>query len=54
MGARATWRLTRAAAVFIAAENLFDVAVATGETAFGVTSYGPPRTVAIGLTVSGP
>nr|MBA3812447.1 TonB-dependent receptor [Caulobacteraceae bacterium] len=54
VGARARWRVTPAAAVFVAAENLFDVAVATSQTATGVTSYGPPRTVAIGFTLSGP
>jgi len=51
--ARAEWRLTRNAAVFIAVDNLFDVAVATGQTATYVTSYGPPRTVMIGFRVSG-
>ncbi|MGI9170582.1 MAG: TonB-dependent receptor domain-containing protein, partial [Caulobacteraceae bacterium] len=51
-GARLEWRLNSAATIFVAADNLFDTDVATGQTAGGVTSYGPPRTVAAGFTIS--
>ncbi|HZL01435.1 MAG TPA: TonB-dependent receptor [Caulobacteraceae bacterium] len=50
---RAEWRLTSSSRVFVAADNLFDVAVATGKTAAGVISYGPPRLVRIGVSVGG-
>jgi outer membrane receptor protein involved in Fe transport len=52
--ARAEWRLSAATTVFIAAENLFNVAVATGQTATGITSYGPPRMIMAGFKVSEP
>jgi outer membrane receptor protein involved in Fe transport len=54
MDARAEWRLSAATTVFVAVENLFNVAVATGQTATGITSYGPPRTIMAGLKVSEP
>ena len=48
---RADWRLTPGAQVFIAADNVLDAPVATGQTADGVYAYGPPRAVRIGLTL---
>ncbi len=50
--ARAEWRVSAATTLFVAAENLFDVAVATGQTAFGITSYGPPRVIMAGFILS--
>jgi hypothetical protein len=52
--ARAEWRLSRAASVYLAAENLFDAAIQTGRTASapgvpGVVSYDAPRVVRIGF-----
>ncbi|MHB8530834.1 MAG: TonB-dependent receptor plug domain-containing protein [Caulobacteraceae bacterium] len=49
MDAELDWRAGRRATLFLVVENLFDAAVATGQTADRVTSYGPPRTVAIGV-----
>jgi outer membrane receptor protein involved in Fe transport len=50
--ARAQWRATPAASLFIAVDNLFDAANATGQTADRVTSYGPPRVVRVGFSIS--
>ncbi|HEY5106342.1 MAG TPA: TonB-dependent receptor [Caulobacteraceae bacterium] len=50
--ARAQLRLKDGAIAFVAADNLFDAAVATGKTADGVISYGPPRAVRIGFSIS--
>jgi outer membrane receptor protein involved in Fe transport len=49
--ARAGWRLTSEVEVYAAAENLFDEAVQTGQTADGVFAYGQPRTVSIGINI---
>jgi len=38
----------------LAADNVADVGVATAETADGVFSYGPPRIISVGFSVSGP
>ncbi len=51
---RAQWRVARTAIVFVAIDNLFDVAVATGTTGGGVTSYGPPLTVSVGVRLTSP
>jgi outer membrane receptor protein involved in Fe transport len=50
---RAEWRVRRRLTLFVQAANLFDVAVQTGETANGVYSYGPPRMVLAGVSISG-
>ena len=50
--ARIAWRLTPRDEVFIAADNLFSAAVATGQTANGVTSFGPPRVLRVGFSLS--
>lgn len=47
--ARAEWELRPGLAVFVAADNLFDAAVQTAETADGVYSYDAPRLVRAGL-----
>lgn len=46
---RGEWRLTEATTVWIAADNLFDAAVETSETGVGVTGFGSPRSVSVGL-----
>ncbi len=48
---RADLRVTRSVAVFAAAENLFDAAIQTGRTADNTVSYGPPRTMRVGVTL---
>jgi len=50
---RAEWRPRPNLDLFVQAANLFDVAVATGETASGVFNYGPPRTITAGVSISG-
>lgn len=47
--ARAEWRLTPAAMIWVAADNLFDEAVEVSETGTGVEGYSPPRTLRLGL-----
>ncbi|MFA4891974.1 TonB-dependent receptor [Brevundimonas sp.] len=49
---RAEWALSPSAAVWIAADNLFDAGIETGETGTGVASFGPPRTLSIGVRLS--
>lgn len=46
---RAEWEMTPSAALWLAADNLFDAEVETAETGTGVAGFGPPRTVSIGL-----
>jgi vitamin B12 transporter len=48
---RAAYSLTEALQLFVAADNLADADVATGQTAEGVTAYGPPRAARFGLTL---
>lgn len=45
--------LTPRASVFLALDNVFNAAVATGETTALVTSYGPPRRVTVGVRLRG-
>ncbi|MGE7197181.1 TonB-dependent receptor [Brevundimonas naejangsanensis] len=47
--ARAEWRMTPAAMIWVAADNLFDEAVEVSETGTGVEGYGPPRTLRLGV-----
>jgi vitamin B12 transporter len=49
--ARAAWRVTTDAEVFLAAENLLDEAIEVGETADGIESFAAPRTVRIGFSL---
>ena len=46
---RAEWRLTEASTVYLAADNLLDEDVETGQS-FGLVNYGAPRLVTVGLT----
>ena len=47
--ARASWRINAASEVYLAADNLFDEDVETGQS-FGLTNYGAPRLVSVGIT----
>lgn len=49
---RAEWEIAPSATVWLAADNLFDADVETGETGAGVSSLGPPRTVSVGVRLS--
>ncbi|MFJ6025101.1 TonB-dependent receptor [Brevundimonas sp. NPDC092305] len=49
---RADWRLTDTAAVWVAADNLLDEDIEVSETGTGVTGFGPPRTVSVGVRLS--
>ncbi|HWQ87562.1 TonB-dependent receptor [Brevundimonas sp.] len=49
---RAEWELTPSAAVWLAADNLFDAEVETAETGTGVAGFGPPRTLGVGVRLS--
>jgi outer membrane receptor protein involved in Fe transport len=51
VNARAEWALTDDTRVYLAVDNLADADVATGQTADGVYSYGPPRAVRMGVTL---
>jgi vitamin B12 transporter len=50
---RLEWRPRANLTLFVQSANLFDVAVATGETGNGVFSYGAPRTISAGVSISG-
>jgi len=52
LDARGEWAFTRNATLWMAADNLFDENVEVSETGTGVTGYGPPRTLSIGLRLS--
>jgi hypothetical protein len=52
VNARATWQFAPAAAVYIAADNLFDEDIATTMAADGIVNYDAPRMVRIGLSYS--
>jgi outer membrane receptor protein involved in Fe transport len=49
---RAEWTLAPSATLWLAADNLFDAEVETAETGTGVASFGPPRTLSIGVRLS--
>lgn len=51
LDARAEYRLSHRATAYLAADNLLDAEVEVGETADGVESLGPPRTLRLGLTL---
>ena len=51
LDARAAWRVSAGAEVYLAAENLFDSRVETGETADGVESFAAPRMVRVGVSL---
>lgn len=50
---RAEWSVNRRTTLWIAADNLFDTGVEVSETATGVTGLGAPRSVTIGLRLTG-
>lgn len=50
LDARASWRFTDNAEVYVAAENLFDEKLEVGETADGVESFSAPQTFRIGFS----
>jgi len=49
---RAEWEMTPSSTLWLAADNLFDAEVETAETGSGVASFGPPRTLSIGVRLS--
>ncbi len=49
---RADWRLSRAAAIYVAADNLLDQKVEVSRTADGVAGYANPRLARIGLRLT--
>lgn len=49
---RAEWEMTSSAALWLAADNLFDAEVETAETGTGVAGLGPPRTLSVGVRLS--
>ncbi|RZJ05383.1 MAG: TonB-dependent receptor [Brevundimonas sp.] len=49
---RAEWEMTPTATLWLAADNLMDAGVETAETGSGVASFGPPRTLSIGVRLS--
>jgi len=50
LDARAAWRVSPSAELYLAADNLADEQLAVGQTADGVTSYAEPRTVRVGFS----
>jgi len=49
---RADWLFSRRAGLYAAIDNLTDTEVEVGETADGTESFGPPRTLRVGLRLS--
>jgi vitamin B12 transporter len=49
---RLTHRIAGPATLFLALDNVTDAAIATGQAADGVTSYGAPRALRVGLRIS--
>ena len=49
---RAEWGVSPSATLWLAADNLLDADVETGETGTGVSSFGPPRTLSVGVRLS--
>jgi vitamin B12 transporter len=48
---RAAWRLSPAAELYLAADNVLDRDLAVGQTADGVTGYAAPRTIHVGFAL---
>lgn len=48
--ARADWRIGKGAALYAAVDNLFDENIQVSKTADGVSGFGPPRTVRVGVS----
>lgn len=49
LGLRADWLITPGTTLWLAADNLFDAEVEVSQTATGVTGFGPPRRLGVGL-----
>lgn len=49
---RADWALSPSATIWLAADNLFDAEVEVSETGDGVSGFGPPRTLSLGVRLS--
>ena len=49
---RAEWAMTPSATLWLAADNLSDAEVETAETGTGVASFGPPRTLSVGIRLT--
>mgnify|MGYP003673397385 CR=1 FL=1 len=52
LGLRADWAITPGTTLWLAAENLFDADVEVAQTATGVTGFGPPRSLGVGLRLT--
>ena len=52
LDARADWQVLDGAALWLALDNLADEGVAVAQTGEGVTSYGPPRSLRLGLRLA--
>ena len=50
-GARATWRVTSAVSLYLAADNVLNAAIQTSRSADGVVTYDAPRMVRIGASL---
>jgi outer membrane receptor protein involved in Fe transport len=51
--ARLDWTVTRTVTLYVAAANLFNLAVQENNVAGGPISYGPPRAVTFGVRIAG-
>jgi outer membrane receptor protein involved in Fe transport len=49
--ARIAWRITDRLALYVAADNLFNAAVASTESADHVINYSTPRILGVGLSL---
>ena len=52
MDARLDWAVSPNLTIYLAAENLFNTAIQQDQTTAGLLSYGPPRVVSVGMTIS--
>ncbi len=51
-GLRADWALSPSTTLWVAADNLLDAEIEVAETGTGVASFGPPRTISLGVRLS--
>ncbi len=52
LGLRADWVISPGTTLWLTADNLFDADVEVAQTATGVTGFGPPRSVGVGLRLT--
>ena len=52
LDARADWRVSQTASLWLAADNLFNAEVEVSETGTGVAGFGPPRTLSAGVRLT--